>query len=142
MKLRRLVIITLILGVLAPLEASAQGFKWWQEESLKAELGLTPDQVTKLEAVFQDLLPRMTTEKDELERLEKQLSEVIRYSNVGEAEVMRQVQVVEAARSALGKTRTLMIYRLYRRLTPEQRLRMKALHEKWEEERRRNPKRH
>jgi Spy/CpxP family protein refolding chaperone len=142
MKLRRLVIITLILGVFSSLEASAQGFKWWQEESLKTELGLTPDQVTRLEAVFQDLLPRMTTEKDELDRLEKQLSEVIRYSNVGEAEVMRQVQVVEAARSALGKTRTLMIYRLYRGLTPEQRLKMKALHAKWEEERRKNPKRH
>lgn len=142
MKLWRLAIITLILGIFAPLEVSAQGFKWWQEDSLKTELGLTPDQVAKLDAVYQDLVPRMSTEKNELDRLERQLSEVIRYSNVGEAEVMRQVQVVEAARSALGTTRTLMIYRLYRGLTPEQRLKMKALHAKWEEERRKNPRRH
>lgn len=142
MRFWRFVLISLILGALSPIEASAQGFKWWQDDRLKTELALTPDQVGKLEAVFQDLLPRMTTEKDELDRLERQLSEVIRFSNVGEAEVMRQIEVVEAARSALGKTRTLMIYRLYQRLTPEQRLRMKALHEKWEEERRKNPKRH
>ncbi len=142
MRFRRFVLITLILGALSPFEASAQGFKWWQDDRLKSELALTPDQVGKLEGVFQDLLPRMTTEKDELDRLERQLSEVIRYSNVGEAEVMRQVEVVEAARSALGKTRTLMIYRLYRGLTPDQRLKMKALHQKWEEERRKIPKRH
>jgi len=142
MKVWRLVIISLILGIFAPGLASAQGFKWWQEEGLKTELGLAPDQVARLEAVFQELLPRMTAEKDELDRLEKQLSEVIRYANVGEAEVMRQVEVVEAARSALGKTRTLMIYRLYRRLTPEQRLKMKALHTKWEEERRKGGRRH
>ena len=142
MKIGRFIMIAAILALFAPGVASAQGFKWWQDERLKADLGLNADQIARLDAVFQDLLPRMTAEKDELDRLEKHLSEVIRYGNVSETEVMKQVEVVEAARSALGKTRTLMIYRLYRRLTAEQRLKMKALHEKWDEERRKGSRRH
>jgi len=123
-----------VLGI-APM-AGAQGFKWWQDEKLKADLGLAAEQVNRLEAVFQELSPKMTAEKQVLDALERQLSNVIRDANVAEAEVVRQVDVVEAARSALGKTRTLMIYRLYRNLSPDQRVKMKALHEKWEAERR------
>ena len=130
-----------MLAVSVPSLAQAQSFKWWQDEKMKAELGLAPDQVSRLEAVFQELIPRMTAEKEVLDNLERQLSVVIRDANVGEAEVIRQIDVVEAARSALGKTRTLMVYRLYLSLSPEQREKMKALHEKWDAERRKGGRR-
>ncbi len=134
--------IVAILAGFVPGVAHAQGFKWWQDEKLKAELVITPDQAGKLESVFQDLFPRMQAEKEVLDRLESQLSQVIRDASVSEPEVMRQVDIVEATRSSLGKVRTLMIYRLYRSLTPEQRVKMKALHEKWDEERRKGGRRH
>ena len=54
---------------------------------------------------------------------------------------MKQVDMVENARSSLGRTRTLMIYRMHRILTPEQRVKMNALHDKWEEDRRQNRRR-
>jgi Spy/CpxP family protein refolding chaperone len=129
------------LAGLMPGAADAQGFKWWQDEKVKAELGLTAEQVTSLDNVFLELIPRMAAEKETLDRLEGQLSDVIRDANVSEAEVVKQIDVVEAARSALGKTRTLMVYRLYRSLSPDQRTKMKALHQKWEEERRKGGRR-
>ena len=142
MKIGRFILIVAILVGLMPGIAQAQGFRWWQDEKLKAELGLSADQIGKLDAVFEELLPRMKAEKGTLDRLESELSRVIRDASVSETEVMRQVEIVEASRSTLGKTRTLMIYRLYRGLTPEQRLKMKALHEKWDEERRKGGRRH
>jgi Spy/CpxP family protein refolding chaperone len=138
---RRLVLVT-VLACLAPTLAAAQGFKWWHSDQVKTDLALNPDQVTRLEGVFQDLLPRMTAEMEELDRLEKKLSEVIRGGTANEADVMKQVDIVEATRSSLGRTRTMMIYRMYRILTPEQRIKMKALHDKWEEERRQSRRRH
>jgi Spy/CpxP family protein refolding chaperone len=55
---------------------------------------------------------------------------------------MRQVDVVEATRSNLGRTRTMMTYRMYRILTPDQRVKMKSQHDKWEAERRQGRRRH
>lgn len=141
MKLVRLVVIVAALAGLLPGSAHAQGFKWWQDEKVKTELGLTAEQVVNLDNVFLELIPRMAAEKEALDKLEGQLSSVIRDANMNEAEIIRQIDAVEAARSALGKTRTLMIYRLYRSLSPDQRTKMKALHQKWEEERRKGGRR-
>jgi Spy/CpxP family protein refolding chaperone len=128
-------IVAILVGFLAG-SIEAQGFKWWQADKFKAEFALTPEQVSRLETTFQDLRPRMTAEMKELERLEDALSKTIGAGSASEAEVMKQADGVEAARSTLGKTRTLMIYRMRLVLTPEQRVKMNALHEKWEAERR------
>ena len=132
----RICLVSFLILAAAPVPASAQGFKWWQSERIKDELALSADQTTRLEAVYQELLPRMTTAKQDLDGLEKRLSEVVRDATAAEADVMRQVDLVEAARSSLGKTRTLMIYRMHRILSPEQRVKMKAIHDKWAAERR------
>ena len=77
----------------------------------------------------------MTAGKESLDRLEKRLSDMIAEGTVAEADVVKQVDLVEASRGDLYKTMTLMTYRLRRLLTPEQRVKMKVLHERWEEER-------
>lgn len=138
----RLLVIVAVLACAVPGAATAQGFKWWLSDRFKAELALTPDQATRLDAVFQDLAPRMTADKEELDRLEKSLSDVIREGVASETHVMKLVDGVEAARSSLGKTRTLMMYRMHRILTPEQRDKMKVLHDKWQEDRRQGRRRH
>ena len=131
------VVLTLVLPVLA----DAQGFMWWRQNEFKTDLSLTADQSGKLEAVYQGLLPRMTTAKQSLDTLEKQLSAVIAEGTASEHDVMKLVDLVEGARAELGKTRTLMIYRMYQILTPEQRVKMKALHDRWEQERRKRDRR-
>ena len=49
---------------------------------------------------------------------------------------MKIVDQVEHSRAELAKTRTLMIYRMHQILTVDQREKMNALHERWEQERR------
>jgi len=117
----------------------ALGFKWWQDAKFKTDLGLTADQCKRMEDVYQGVRPRMTSDKEGLDQLEKQLSEVISAGVLPEADVVKLIDQVETARAQLGKVRTLMIYRLRQLLTPDQRIKMRALHEAWEKERRQGP---
>lgn len=124
---------TVVLGVvlLAALAApaQAQGYKWWQSDRFKTELSLTPEQVAGLEDVFQALLPRLTSGKTAVDRLEKQLSDLIADGSASEPDVVKLIDQVEGARGEMGKARTLMMFRMHRILTPDQRVKLKALHD-------------
>jgi len=126
----------LVLALAVPAAAGAQGFKWWQSERFKADLALAPDQVVRLEEVYQGLRPTLTSAKKELDRLEADLSKVIAEGVAPETDVMKLVDQTEQARAELAKSRTLMVYRMHQILTPEQRVKMNELHARWEQERR------
>lgn len=126
----------LVLVLAVPAAGECQGFKWWQSDKFKADLGLGPDQITRLEEVYQAMLPKLTAGKEELDRLEGRLSKLIAEGVAPEADVMKMVDQVEHSRAELAKSRTLMIYRMHQVLTPDQRAKMNALHERWEQERR------
>ena len=64
---------------------------------------------------------------------------MIAASDMSEAEIIRQIDLVEASRSEMGKARTLMLYRMHRILTPEQRVKLKAMFDQFDRDRRRSP---
>ena len=100
--------------------ASAQGFKWWQSDTFIRGLGLTQDQSTKIEGIFQHTVPVLRKQKDALDKAEADFNQMVEASD--DAQVMAQVGVVEAARSELNKSRTMMLLRMRRVLTPDQRV--------------------
>jgi Spy/CpxP family protein refolding chaperone len=116
------------------LPASAQGFKWWQSETFTRELGLTADQSTKIEAIFQRTLPALRQQKEALDRAEADFNQMVEASD--DAQVMAQVGVVEAARSELNKARTMMLLRMRRVLTPDQRVKFVMLQQRTRDRRR------
>jgi len=125
---RRFVLIAAVVGavtLLTPAAVSAQGFKWWQSEMFKRELGLTTDQSAKIEAIFQKTVPVLRQEKDALDRAQADFNQMIEASD--DAQVMAQVGVVEVARSELNKSRTMMLLRMRRVLTPDQRVKFVML---------------
>jgi len=126
----------LVVVLAAPAVAGAQGFKWWQSDKFKSDLTLSPDQITRLEEVYQGLRPKLTAGKEELDRLESGLSKLIAAGEAPEGDVMKMVDQVEHSRAELAKSRTLMIYRMHQILTVDQRAKMNALHDRWEQERR------
>ena len=111
---------------------AAQRFKWWQSGEVQAEIGLTEEQETDLEAIFQAIRPKLRELMQRLEREEDELTRIMHAMQAEEWEVALQIDKVEAARSALSKTRTLMLYRMHRTLTAEQ---LEALHAMWERRR-------
>ena len=100
--------------------ASAQGFKWWQSDTFVRGLRLTQEQSTKIEGIFQHTLPALRKEKDALDKAQADFNQMVEASD--DAQVMAQVGVVEAARSELNKSRTMMLLRMRRVLTPDQRV--------------------
>ncbi len=113
-----------------------QGFKWWQNDRFKAELGLSNEQSAKLEEIFQAAMPRIRATFEDVERLENQMSKLIAANDTTEVDVVRQLNQVQAARNEVDRQRTLMLFRMQRELTPEQRAKFKAMRDRWEQERR------
>jgi len=114
---------------------------WWKDESSKAELRLTDDQATRIDAVFRESWERMKSSYEELGRREKELSALVSGPDTTEADVVRQVEQVEVVRGELNKIRTVMLYRMHRILTPEQRVKLDELRRQRERERsRREPR--
>ena len=101
-----------LLAALAPVSVAAQG-KWWQSERFQRELHLTPDQISRIEDVFQAAIPELRQQKKELDRLETQLSRLIDTA-ADEAVVMTEAGRVEAVRAELSKARTRMLLRIRR----------------------------
>ena len=112
-------------------QVSAQSFKWWQSDKYKQDLMLTAEQSSRLEDIFQTAQPRLRQTKDELDKLEADLSRLIE-TNADEAQVGRQIDRVENLRSTLNKSRTLMLVHMRQVLTPDQRTRLNKLFEQWE----------
>ena len=110
-------------------DAGPHKAKWWRSEVYQRELGLSVDQVTRIEHIFQESWPSLQESKKELDRLETELSQVIAEGTAEESRVLRMIDRVEASRSTLARTRALMLYRIHRVLSPAQRGRLKALHE-------------
>ena len=114
-------------ALLSTIQASAQGFKWWQSENFRRELGLTQDQSARIEEIFQHTLPALRQQKDSLDKAEVDFDRMVEKSD--DSQVMAQVNVVEAARSELHKSRTMMLLRMRRVLTPDQRIKFVTLQE-------------
>jgi Spy/CpxP family protein refolding chaperone len=116
--------------------AEAQRFRWWKDDGFTRELALTPDQSSRIDAVFQDAQPALRAQQRALSMLEDELSKLVQEGRVEESEVDHFVGKVEAARADLAKTRTMMIYRMRRILTGDQHTKLQQLFEKREKERR------
>jgi Spy/CpxP family protein refolding chaperone len=130
-----------VAGGLVGAQEQQQRRKWWQDEQFKAELGLTAEQSADVEATFQSSLPKLKLAKQQLDGLEADLSGLIRERTVDESVISAQIDRVEAARAELSKTRTLMLYRIHRILTPDQSDKLQEMHERWQKERGKSPRR-
>jgi Spy/CpxP family protein refolding chaperone len=108
---------------------SSPRFSWWRDEPYQRHLGLTSDQVTRLEAIWQAALPELRKGRDDLDRQEAELSRLIEM-NADETVVTHQVDKVEATRSRLNKARTLVLLHHRQILTPEQRVKLKAMRDR------------
>ena len=124
-----------LVAVPRALDAGQGGkFKWWQSERFVHDLGLTREQATRIEEVFQASWPALHAAKADLDRLETELSRLIAEGTATEAKVLQHIDRVEASRSAMGRTRSLMLYRMHRLLTAEQRVKLKGLYDAVERE--------
>ena len=104
--------------------------KWWLDEKSRQELGITAQQSADIEQIFQASLPSLRQARKDLEELESKLSLMIKEGTAPVATITEQVDRVETARAEMNKQRTVMLYRIDRVLSAEQRTKLKAWHER------------
>ena len=136
MKLRALAWLGIVAAgvLLSTAPATTQGLKWWQSDAFVQELGLSADQSARIEQTFQKTLPALRRYKDALDKAEADFNQMVEASD--DTQVMAQVTVVEAARSELNKARTMMLLRMRRVLTSDQRVKLVVLQQKTRDRRR------
>jgi Spy/CpxP family protein refolding chaperone len=110
--------------------------KWWQDDKVKADLRLTADQATRIDEIFQSFFVKMKDTVEDLNRREEQLSKLISGNDVTEAQLLKEADQVEVLRGTLGKARTLMLFRMRRVLSADQRSKLTEIVKAREQERR------
>jgi Spy/CpxP family protein refolding chaperone len=128
--LRALALGILLLALSAPIRAQSFGFQWWREARFQRDLALTAEQITRIDAIFQDALAKLRAGRQELDHSEEDLSHMIA-ANADEGAVTKQIDRVEGIRAHMNKMRTLMLLHERQVLTPDQRIKLNKLHEQW-----------
>ena len=122
---------TVVLLLATP--SAGQGFKWWNSDQYRHELGLTMDQSRRIEEIFQAAVPGLRTAKKALDEAEADFEALVQRGD--DSSVMQQVDRVETARAELNKARTMMLLKMRRLLTSDQWIKFGALHKALEHER-------
>jgi Spy/CpxP family protein refolding chaperone len=111
---------------------------WWKGAETRAQLGLSDQQSKEIDDIFQTTRPQLLAGKDELDKLDDAVSKAMKEGTGDLESVKRLVGQLEQARARLNTTRTMMLYRMNQVLSRDQRVKLKAMFEQWDAERRKD----
>jgi len=97
------------------------GPRWWRKAEVQQTLNLTESQVARLDTVFDKERPAQVELQRKIAEMDRLLGRILERGNAEDATVKRLSEQVEALRAQHNVRRTLMMFAIYRRLTPEQR---------------------
>ena len=100
---------------------------WWQDDETKKQLGLKPQQVKEIDQIYEKDRAKLSQLSTERDQQETELTKLIREGQSEEKVISLKLDLVEASRTQYYKIRTLMLYRMYRVLTPDQNKKLQAI---------------
>ena len=101
--------------------------KWWESPEAKARLSLTDDQAGRIEQIYSSTLPERTKYAEDAERLAAELEALLLCSDCSEQAVVELSERAASAQALRSRARILLLYRMYRVLTPVQRRQLDEL---------------
>jgi Spy/CpxP family protein refolding chaperone len=100
---------------------------WWNDANVQKELGLTPEKVAQLDQHYRQRSEQLTPVVKRWQKELATLDQMTRAAEVDESTYTLQVVAVESLRSEIIKSRTVMLYRMFRELSPEQHRRLQDI---------------
>lgn len=94
--------------------------KWWKRPRISREVGLSPEQVDRLEKIFLRTRPTLIDLRADLEKKQTVLQSLLENPRVDSEEASRRIDEVEKARAQLAKKRAMMLLEFRQVLTPDQ----------------------
>lgn len=102
-------------------------WEWWKDDAARKEMHLTDTQVRRISGLYENRVRQLKPVYEELERQRDELDKMSRERTVEVPVYAIQVNRVEALRSELNKTRTIMLYEMHRVLTAEQMVKFREI---------------
>jgi len=109
--------------------ASAE-WEWWNDPEIRKQLGLSDDKTKRLEAIFRQRVADIQPWVDSLNRERDKLNRMTNDRLADERTYGLQVAKAEQLLSRFRESRTIMLYRMYRELQPEQYKKLQEISEK------------
>jgi len=94
--------------------------KWWKDSDLMKKIGVSDDQVVKIEKIFQNHRLQLIDLHADLEKQEAILEPLVEADQPVESQVVAQIDRVAQARANLEKSDALMLLSIRRVLTVDQ----------------------
>ena len=94
--------------------------KWWKDSALMKKVGVSDEQVQRIEKIFQDHRLQLIDLHAALEKQEAILEPMVEADRPDEAQVTAQIDKVAQARANLEKSNALMLLAIRRVLTIDQ----------------------
>jgi Spy/CpxP family protein refolding chaperone len=111
-------------------EAAAKAkAKWWRSDELRAQFAITDTQSQELDLIFHTFYASLKSGMGDVDRYHKDVSKIMAEGSSSEVDVLHAIDKLEAAKASLARTRMLMLYRMYRVLSPDQRIKVKRYQE-------------
>jgi Spy/CpxP family protein refolding chaperone len=95
-------------------------WEWWKDATVQKEVGLTPEQVQRLDAMVKDRERELAPFIREFIRQREELNRLAAERAVGIEAFAIQVARVDSLYAKLSESRTVMLYRMSRELSDEQ----------------------
>ncbi len=95
-------------------------WEWWKDAEVQKQLALSPDKVKRIDGIYRSRSSNLQPTVDQYMRELATLDAMTRAASADEASYNLQVVQVEALRSEISRSRTVMLYRFFRELQPEQ----------------------
>jgi Spy/CpxP family protein refolding chaperone len=103
---------------------------WWSDDTSKKALGLTAAQVKAIDDIYNSSKDELASYRENTDRERKELDRLIAESKVEQWVVLRHIDKVETQRSSYNKTWFMMLYRMRRQLTVDQRAKLEQILER------------
>jgi Spy/CpxP family protein refolding chaperone len=95
-------------------------WEWWKDDEVKREIALTDKTAAEIDNIFQSRLRQAMPFIDAYNREKETLDKMTRERTVDESTYGVQVAQVVALQSKVLESRTVMLYRIYMKLSAEQ----------------------
>jgi hypothetical protein len=110
--------------------------KWWLDAKWRSELGITDKQSANIDRIFEVEMVKLRAMREELTKLEAALAEMVKADNASLAVLTEKWERVGTLLSESYKTRQLMIFKIHRELSVDQRAKLQAMFDRIEANRR------
>jgi Spy/CpxP family protein refolding chaperone len=93
---------------------------WWQDEAIKKELGLTEQVARDIERIYRDREKQIAHYLTERERAREELNAMMAARVVEPDVIALKAERLETLNARIAESRWVMLYKMYRKLTPDQ----------------------